>query len=360
MAGCATLNKTELTSEDLHTTLERLATKNNICAVTLAVIKNRKIDSIDSATGCQPALTLNPDSIFQAASLGKPVFAFAVLKLVDQGILELDTPVVKYLPQGYLHLSNPFETKPSLEDDLVSDPRFQAVTVRMVLNHTSGLPNWAHGPLSFESAPGTEWHYSGEGYLLLQCAVEAVTGESLDQLMITQVFKPLGMTHSEYIWSPRLDRNLVPAMTADGIATKPWHFKTSIAAATLYTSVEDYAKFVANVLNDDHLLKQLTKSPVTVEPRLNLSWGLGWGIERSEGDLFIWHWGNNPGYRTFVMASVQSGDGIIMFTNSDNGLALAEPIANKVLSSSGHKVFQFYMLRDGLAYFMCEALGFCI
>jgi CubicO group peptidase (beta-lactamase class C family) len=157
----------------------------------------------------------------------------------------------------------------------------------------------------------------------------------------------------------RLDRNLVPAMTSDGIAINPWHFKTSIAAATLYTSVEDYAKFVANVLNNDHLLKQLTTTSVTVGPRLNLSWGLGWGIEHSEGDLFIWHWGNNPGYRTFVMASVQSGDGLVMFTNSDNGLALAEPITNRVLPGE-HKVFQFYMLRDGIAYFMCETLDFCI
>jgi CubicO group peptidase (beta-lactamase class C family) len=197
--------------------------------------------------------------------------------IVEQGILKLDTPVVKYLPQGYLHRSNPFETKPSLEDDLVNDPRFQAITVRMILNHTSGLPNWAQGPLNFESVPGTEWLYSGEGYVLLQRAVEAVTGEQLDQFMATQVFKPLGMSHSDYVWNQRLDRNLVPAMTSDGKAIKPWHFKTPIAAATLYTSVEDYAKFVANVVNNDYLLKQLTKSPVTVEPRLNLSWGLGLG-----------------------------------------------------------------------------------
>ncbi len=359
MAGCATINKTELTNEDLHTTQEKLAIKNNICAVSIAIIKNRKIDTIDDATGCQPALSLNPDSIFQAASLGKPVFAYAVLKLVDQGKLALDTPVVKYLPQGYLHRSNPFETKPSLADDLVNDPRLRDVTVRMILNHTSGLPNWAQGPLSFESTPGTEWLYSGEGYVLLQRAVEVITGESLDQLMITLVFTPLGMSHSEYVWSPQLEQNLVPAMTSNAIAIKPWHFKTSIAAATLYTTVEDYAKFVASVLNNDHLLKQFTNSPVTVEPKLNLSWGLGWGIERSANDLFIWHWGNNPGYRAFVMASVQSGDGIIMFTNSDNGLALAEPITNKVLPGR-HKVFQFYMLRDGFAYFMCEALGFCI
>lgn len=358
MGGCASFETTELASEDLNATLERLAKKNNICNVAIAVIKNRRIDSVSSATGCQPIPTHNSDSIFQAASLSKPVFAFAVLNLVEQGKLELDTPVVKYLPQGYWHRSNPFETKLPFKEDLVSDPRIQAVTARMILNHTSGLPNWAFEPLSFESTPGAEWHYSGEGYALLQRAVEAITGKPLDQLMSEQILKPLGMNHSEYVWKQQFNQNIAPGFSSDGAKIKPWNFENPIAAATLYTSAEDYAEFVVAVLNDAPLLKQIEVTPVTVDASLNLSWGLGWGIETSKNEHFLWHWGNNPGYRAFVMASVQSGDGIIIFTNSDNGLALAEPITNKVLPSN-HKIFQFYMLRDGVNYLLCEALHFC-
>ncbi len=359
LAGCASLNTTDPTSEDLHATLERLATRHQVCGVMIAVIKDRKLDSIDSATGCLPALTLNSDSVFQAASLSKPVFAYEVLKLVEQGKLELDAPVVKYLPQGYRHQFDPFDAKPPFKSDLVTDPRIQAVTVRMVLNHTSGLPNWASGPLGFDSAPGAKWQYSGEGFVLLQRAVEAVTGEQLDRFMTAQVFKPLGMNHSNYVWDTRFEQNILPGTKANGAPRTPWNFTTPIAAATLYTSAADYGKFLVTVLNDDRVLKQITESPVTVDPDLNLSWGLGWGIERTQDDLFIWQWGNNPGYRAFVIASVRTGNGFVMLTNSENGLKLAEQITQKVLLGE-HKVFRFSMLSDDIINLFCLTLRLCL
>lgn len=358
LPGCASPNRVVPTSEDLHATLERLATRHHVCGVTLAVIKDRKLVSIDSATGCLPELTLNSDSVFQVASLSKPVFAYEVLKLVEQGKLELDAPVVKYLPQGYQHQFDPFAAKPPFKTDLVTDPRIQAVTVRMVLNHTSGLPNWASGPLSFDSAPGAKWQYSGEGFVLLQRAVEAVTGEQLDRFMTAQVFKPQAMDHSDYVWNARFEQNILPGTKANGAPRAPWNFKTPIAPVTLYTSAADYGKFLVTVLNDDRVLKQITESPVTVDPGLDLSWGLGWGIERTPNDTFIWHWGNNPGYRAFVIASVRTGDGFVMLTNSENGLKLAEQITQKVLPGE-HKVFQFAMLDDDIMNLLCLTLRIC-
>jgi CubicO group peptidase (beta-lactamase class C family) len=259
---------------------------------------------------------------------------------------------VKYLPQGYLHQQNPFDTKNPPKTDFVTDPRIQSVTVRLVLNHTSGLPNWEQDTLNFEFDPGTKWQYSGEGYVLLQRAVEAVTSMPLDLFMTEQVFKPLGMNHSDYIWNARLAQNSVPV---DGTLMR---FTAPIAAATLYTSAADYAKFLVAILNDTRLLKEITESPVSVDSSLNLSWGLGWGIERGENDVYIWHWGNNPGYRAFVIASIQSGNGFVMLTNSENGLALAEPIANAELPDT-HRIFKFHMLRDGVNYFLCETLRIC-
>lgn len=128
---------------------------------------------------------------------------------------------------------------------------------------------------------------------------------------------------------------------------------------TLYTSAADYAKFLITVLGNDRLLKQITESPVTVDPGLNLSWGLGWGIERSGAELFIWQWGNNPGYRAFVIASVRTGDGFVMLTNSENGLKLAEHITQKVLPAE-HKVFQSPMLGDDIMNMACLALHLCL
>ena len=112
------------------------------------------------------------------------------------------------------------------------------------------------------------------------------------------------------------------------------------------------------MLNDDRVLKQITESPVTVDPGLGLSWGLGWGIERTQNDIFIWHWGNNPGYRAFVIASVRTGNGLVMLTNSENGLKLAEQITQKVLPGE-HKVFRFSMLDDDIINLLCPTLRLC-
>lgn len=356
LSGCASSSRIDLTSMNLDEKLKVLATKHHVCGVAIAVIKNRRLDSMDSASGCQPTLDLKSDSVFQAASLSKPVFAYAVLKLVAQGRLELDAPVVKYLPQGYQHQFNPLKVEPF---DMVTDPRIRAVTVRMALNHTSGLPNWASGPLSFDSDPGTKWGYSGEGYVLLQRAVEAVSGEPLDRFMASQVFKPLAMENSNFVRNERTAQNLLSGTKANGDPRAKMDFKNPIAAFTLTTTASDYGRFLVAVLNDDHALEQITTSPVPVDPSLSVSWGLGWGLERAQGDLYIWHWGNNPGYRAFVIASVRTGDGFVMLTNSENGLELAEPITKTILPGE-HKLFQLPMLGGDIVNLLCNTLSLCL
>ena len=356
LSGCASSSQIDLTSMTLHEKLKALATKHHVCAVAVAVIKNRKLDSMDSASGCQPAVDLKSDSVFQAASLSKPVFAYAVLKLVAQGRLELDAPVVTYLPQGYQHQFNPLKVEPF---DIVTDPRIRAITVRMALNHTSGLPNWASGPLSFDSDPGTKWNYSGEGYVLLQRAVEAVSGEALDRFMASQVFKPLAMENSNFVRNERTAQNLLPGTKANGVPRKKMEFQNPIAAFTLTTTASDYGKFLVAVLSDAQALEQITTSPVTVDSNLSVSWGLGWGLERTQDDLYIWHWGNNPGYRAFVIASVRTGDGFVMLTNSENGLELAEPITKSILPGE-HRLFQLPMLGGDIINMLCNTLSLCL
>ncbi|MDQ1923533.1 serine hydrolase domain-containing protein [Massilia pseudoviolaceinigra] len=356
LSGCASSTRTDLAPANVRDTLKVLAERHHVCAVAVAVIKNRQLDSFDSATGCMPASTLNADSVFQAASLSKPVFAYAVLKLVEQGKLALDVPVVKYLPQGYRHPFDPSKAEPSA---LVTDPRLQAITVRMVLNHTSGLPNWASGPLNVDSTPGTKWNYSGEGYVLLQRAVEAVTNQPLDQFMTSQVFKPLDMNDSDYVWNERIAKNLLPGTKANGTPRATMDLKNPNAAFSLHTSAADYGKFLVKVLNDDDVMKQITASPVTVDPSLGLSWGLSWGIEHGPDDAYIWQWGNNTGYRAFAIASVRTGDGFVMLTNSENGLELAQPLTQKILPGE-HKLFQSSILGVDVINFFCNTLRVCL
>jgi CubicO group peptidase (beta-lactamase class C family) len=284
------------------------------------------------------------------------VFAYAVLKLIEQGKLALDAPVMRYLPQGYRHRHEPLNPEPS---ELVSDARLGAVTVRMLLNHTSGLPNWASGPLTFKAAPGTEWHYSGEGYLLLQRAVEAVTGQPLDQFMATAVFAPLGMRHSSFVWNEDIAHDLLPGTEADGSAKTTVTIAAPIAAFSLHTSAADYGKFLAAVLNDDAVRARITASAFPADRDQGIDWGLGWGIEKHPDDRIIWQWGNNPGYRGFVIASVQRRDGFVMLTNSDNGLVLARPMTQAILGGE-HRLFRSSILGTDLVSWLCKTVGLCL
>ena len=327
---------------DLHEAARRFA----VCDAALAVVRGRHLDHVETAAGCPGRPDPDPDAVFEAASLGKPLFAYAVLQLVAEGRLALDAPVLGYLPGGYRHPRRPLAA--SSPSDPVDDPRLARVTVRMALEHTSGLPNFGTAPLAFESEPGSRWQYSGEGYLLLQRAVEAVTGEPLERLMAERVFAPLGMTHSSYVWDERLAPLAVRAPAEGASAPASRRFRTAVAATTLYTTAGDYGRFLAALLADRRMLALATASPVTADARRGLSWGLGWGIDDEAGSdgagPVLWHWGNVPGYRAFAMASPARGDAFVLLTDAEDGLKLAPSIAGRLLP--GHdRLFGFPMLR---------------
>lgn len=335
--------------------LKTLAQEHKVCSVAVAVVRAGKLAQTETASGCPGVSQTIPDGIFQAASLSKPVFAYAVLKMAEKGKIDLDAPVMRYLPQGYSHRPYPFLSSAEAKSNLVTDPQLSVVTVRMLLNHTSGLPNWSDGPLRFDFAPGGRWQYSGEGYVLLQRAAETITQMRLDALMDGYALGPLSMRDSSYLWRADFAARFQRGDNGQG---ETLTFSEPIAPATLYTSATDYGRFIANVVSDKRLLETTLASAVPVDAGLRLSWGLGWGIEQTEHDTLIFQWGNNPGYRAFAIASTSTGDGVVILTNSENGMALAEPVTNIVLPGE-HRVFRFQMLREGVAGVLCGTLGVC-
>jgi CubicO group peptidase (beta-lactamase class C family) len=272
-------------------------------------------------------------TVFEAASLSKPVFSYAVLQLADAGMLSLDDPLSNFLPNY-----------------IAADDRASGITARHVLSHTTGLPNWRTDthPLRTYFPPGQRFSYSGEGFVNLQRVVERILGEPLDAIMRRLVFIPLGMESSSYIWQERFERDFAEphhnALTP-GTKHKP---RDANAAYSLHTTATDYASFLRAVLAGTRLdpsTVRLWLEPVVSVPRgrhdwldtqdapkvdTRVAWGLGWGLEPEAGTFF--HWGSNEGFSAFAIGSVRDGKALVLFANGDNGLALAPGIVGAAMS----------------------------
>jgi CubicO group peptidase (beta-lactamase class C family) len=312
---------------------------------------------------------VDADTLFEAASTSKPVFAYAVLRLVDRGILELDRPLASYLRPPYLP----------------ADARLDRITARHVLTHSSGLPNWSQegNAETFLPAfePGTRYRYSGEGFFWLQLVVEKLTGKGLDALMRELLFEPAGMTRSRFVLGPESLSNLAaghvsgrrapqqglrdivgmisPFAKAWGKRVREWAHEDWLrsaaaldparptqrvrfqnAAASLFTTVADYARFLGGVLDPavaapwriSEGLRHAMLSPLlAVQPGVPLWRGLGWSIERCGGDMRFGHEGNNDGrFTAYVGGEMRDARGLIVFANDGAGFGLYQHIARAV------------------------------
>jgi CubicO group peptidase (beta-lactamase class C family) len=266
----------------------------------------------------QPGRINASRTVFEAASLSKPVIAYAALKLVDAGQLDLDRPLVNYT-------SYP---------ELAGDQRGQLITARMVLSHTTGLQNERHGAeaLHFSFAPGTRFQYSGEGYALLGKAIESITHLSLADAMRSLVFQPLQMTRSSFIWEIRFADDAAIGHGRFGEARTPTRPRVGRAPSSLHTTANDYARFLQAVLTGEGLRpdswRAMQAPAVDVAP--GVGWGLGWAIERDSSGNILAHHGDNSdsGFMAFTMLDIPRQCGFVYFANSANGLSIAREIAS--------------------------------
>jgi CubicO group peptidase (beta-lactamase class C family)/tetratricopeptide (TPR) repeat protein len=298
-----------------------------IPGLSLAVIENGRV-AYGNAFGVRSTdgnVSVDDRTVFAAASLSKPLFTFAVMQLVEEGKFDLDRPLADYL-----------EYK-----DLEHDPRYRRITARMVLSHTSGLPNWRSGRLDLTSAPGESFQYSGEGFVYLQQVVERITGLSTEALMQQKVFKPLGMSRSSYIWQKEFENDFAIPHNEIGITANKYKPQESNVAYSLQTTAPDYARFVIALLNGigmrksaiDQMFAQQVKVPVKEgNAGSNVAWGLGWGLQGSPPDKTFWHWGDNGTFKCFVIAFPERKSGLVYFTNSTNGLSIVGDLVKEVFN----------------------------
>jgi CubicO group peptidase (beta-lactamase class C family) len=259
-------------SRHVGDSIPELARRLEICAATFAIMRSGQVQSSSVVTGCSKGNAPQIDSVFQAASLTKPVITFAALSLVLEGKLNLQSPVALYLPNGYTHFQSVLRRKAGDPSDLVPASTLAKVTVGSLLNHTSGFPNWSRNALTLSFVSGQGWQYSGEGYVMLQSVIESVTGMNIAEYIDKSVFQPLGMIDSSLVWKDAYTERAVSGMTRLG-AKLEGRFMYPIAAASLYTTTEDYARFLSALLARENVLSLTLSNPISVDRTLNLDWG---------------------------------------------------------------------------------------
>ena len=322
--------------------LNELLSVTDVPAIAVAGIINgrpwQRVAGVKSVTGRVPVTT---DTLFPAASLSKPVFAWAVRDLVKQGKLEWSKPLQDYADLG-----------------LTGDGKL--ITAEHALTHSSGLLNWrfqANQPLTPAFAPGSRWQYSGEGIFLVQRVVEKITGVPIAAYMKKNVLEPLGMTSSTYAWSPALEPKAVsghdrrarllerstifyekqnydllqkaglqPESASYAEIVLAYEKAKAVAipvamspnmAGSLWTTAIDYPKFIARVMADLPSHTDDFRARVEVNPKI--SWALGWGVDRTFRQPALFHWGDGPGFKNFTWIQPERKTALVFFTNGDHG-----------------------------------------
>jgi CubicO group peptidase (beta-lactamase class C family) len=322
----------------------RLLESHKVPGVSIVGIENGRISwerqyGVRSADSREP---VDSQTIFEACSMSKLPFAYAVMKLVEQGRLDLDRPLVEYLDKPYLP----------------DEPRHRLITARMVLSHTTGFPNWREGgwdsggPLHLLCDPGTRFTYSGEGFLYLQRVVEHITGTPIQPYLRQTIFDPLGIAISSYVWENRYEK-LAAAGHDDKGQVKPNrpHYPDANVAFSLYCTPAEYATFLVEIMKPDRSAPQ-SLSEASIAAMLTRTtradghrsvdrsgtgnsdvpyWGLGWAIDATSSGDRIYHSGSNgTGFRCYCEFDRQRGSGIVIMTNAVNGDALWKAIMASV------------------------------
>ena len=260
-------------------------------------------------------------TLFRVASLTKPVTTMTVLRLAEQKLWNLDAPLSEYWT----------------DPDIAGDARHAQLTTRLALQHRTGLPNWRNGRLAFLADPDKEWSYSGEGFEYMRRAIEKKLGKNLEELAREYVFTPAGMTDTSYVWKDSIEPRYAGEFYRIGEMLNYSRPTEPNAAAGLVTTIGDYGRFAAWVMNDaltSPTFREMTKT--RRGPPFDFTQGLGWIIGRDKrGHIVLDHGGSQIGIRTQVILLPQSGRGLVVLTNASNGGAIIRAILNATLNADG-------------------------
>jgi CubicO group peptidase (beta-lactamase class C family) len=323
--------------------------------LTVAVIDGYKIAWVKAygTTELGGSVPVTPRTLFQAGSISKPVAATGMLALVQQGMLSLDEDVNVKL-----------KTWKIPENEFTKE---QKVTLRRLASHTAGLtvhgfPGYdvdekvptivqvlngekpANTPaIRVDFVPGTQWRYSGGGVTIEQLVMTDVTGKAFPALMKELVLDKEGMTDSSYeqplpaAWAAR---TAVGTNASGKSVHGRWHVYPEMAAAGLWTTPTDLAKFVIEIAlskqgKSNKVLTQKTLEEMFTRPPSASNFGIGFGLTANPGEFG--HDGADEGFQAMLRMNADTGQGIAIMANSDNGIAVASEYVRSVAKEYGWK-----------------------
>jgi len=336
-AAIRRLDGSTITPAEIDATVTRLLSAAEVTGAGIAILDRGNVVYL-KAYGFRDKdkkMPVTPDSVMTAASFTKVAFAYMVMQLVDQGLVDLDKPVYQYFPK-------PLSEYPDYQN-LASDQRYKRITSRMLLDHASGFPNWRwleeDRKLKIHFDPGSRFAYSGEGIVLLQRVIEAVTSKPLEELMQQHVFHPFGMTRTSMVWQPQFESDYANGYDEYGRSLGPERRKQADAAGSMQTTLRDFTRFMQAVMDGKGLHAQVraqmlspqiqifskyefpTLSPATTDANraIKLSYGLGWGLYWTPYGKAFFKEGHDEGWRNYTVCFDQQKSGIVIMTNSSNG-----------------------------------------
>ncbi|WP_051207845.1 serine hydrolase domain-containing protein [Saccharospirillum impatiens] len=256
------------------------------------------------------------NTIFNVASLTKPLFATLVMHLVQDGRLALDDPLAYYW----------------IDPDVEDDPRHLQLTARLALSHQTGFPNWrGNNELAFLFDPGSRHEYSGEGFEYVRRALERKTGQTLSELMDQYITAPLGMEDTRFGWHHSLEEKIARGFDEQASPLDMGYLqqRSANAAANTFTTLADYTRFAAWVSRGAGLEPALFNDMMTLQSQHEAPWeyfGLGWRLVQLDNRTILEHDGRENGVRTQVFVDPAVGDGLVILTNSSNGELVVRPL----------------------------------
>lgn len=291
-----------------------------IPGVSLALIKDGKI-VYHKTYGVKNTFTkekVDNTTLFEAASITKPVFGFAVMRLVERGIIDLDKPLYEYLP---------FK-------DIAHDDRYKLITARHVLSHKTGFPNWAwmneDRKIDIKFTPGTKYQYSGEGFEYLKRVVAHITAKDINAILKEEVLTPLHIENTYFSKNEYLDK-VVANGHFDNLPTQTTLPDSPGMAWSMHTEAKTFTNFLIGLQNKKGLkpetYKEMFSIQTTVPKEENDSRPEGWEdffglsihIQKTPFGSSFGHGGNNGDFKCESRMFSDLNMGYVVFTNSNTG-----------------------------------------